>query len=146
MYFLTLKNFFYNCSFREESPLAESIEEVSSQSDFFSSEISKTQMELKDLQSGKASEKKFLENEETNPNDTRLTLPYLTKYEKARILGARALQISLGAPIMIDLEGQTDALDIASKELRERKIPITIRRYLPSGKHEDWHLDELIVN
>jgi DNA-directed RNA polymerase I, II, and III subunit RPABC2 len=78
--------------------------------------------------------------------DTRKTLPFLSKYEKARILGARALQISMGAPVMVDLTEETDSLDIASKELKNRKIPITIRRYLPDGKFEDWHLNELILD
>jgi hypothetical protein len=39
----------------------------------------------------------------------------MTKYERARILGTRALQISLGAPIMVELEGETDPLQIAMK-------------------------------
>lgn len=69
----------------------------------------------------------------------------MTKYEKARILGARALQISMGAPVLINLEGETDSLEIASKELKKRVIPIIVRRYLPCGKHEDWELDELII-
>lgn len=80
-----------------------------------------------------------------NQEDKRVTLPYLTKYEKARILGARALQISMGAPVLINLEGETDSLEIASRELRKRVIPIIVRRYLPCGKHEDWELDELII-
>ena len=36
-------------------------------------------------------------------------------------------------------------LQIASKELREKKIPFTIRRYLPDGSYEDWRIEELIV-
>jgi len=78
-------------------------------------------------------------------SDRRITLPYLTKYEKARILGARALQLSMGAPILVNLEGETDSLEIALKELKERVIPIVIRRYLPCGKYEDWELDELLI-
>ncbi|EME27727.1 DNA-directed RNA polymerases I, II, and III subunit RPABC2 [Galdieria sulphuraria] len=74
----------------------------------------------------------------------RITTRFLTKYERAKILGTRALQISLGAPVMVDLEGETDPLEIAQKELRERKIPITIRRYLPDGTFEDWNVDELL--
>lgn len=76
----------------------------------------------------------------------RITTRYLTKYEKARVLGTRALQISMNAPVMVDLDGETDPLRIAEKELRERKIPIIIRRYLPDGSHEDWKVDELIVD
>lgn len=76
--------------------------------------------------------------------ETRVTTRFLTKYERAKILGTRALQISLGAPVMVDLEGETDPLEIAQKELRERKVPITIRRYLPDGTFEDWNVDELL--
>nr|AIC33043.1 DNA-directed RNA polymerase IIa [Panax ginseng] len=75
----------------------------------------------------------------------RKTSKYMTKYERARILGTRALQISMNAPVMVELEGETDPLEIAMKELRQRKIPFTIRRYLPDGSYEDWGVDELIV-
>ncbi|KAJ4843928.1 DNA-directed RNA polymerases II, IV and V subunit 6A [Turnera subulata] len=75
----------------------------------------------------------------------RKTSKYMTKYERARILGTRALQISMNAPVMVELDGETDPLEIAMKELRERKIPFTIRRYLPDGSYEDWGVDELIV-
>jgi DNA-directed RNA polymerase I, II, and III subunit RPABC2 len=80
------------------------------------------------------------------PAAERITTKYLTKYERARVLGTRALQISMNAPVMVDLDGETDPLKIAEKELRERKIPIIIRRYLPDGSHEDWKMDELIVD
>ncbi|XP_050368105.1 DNA-directed RNA polymerases II and V subunit 6B-like [Argentina anserina] len=75
----------------------------------------------------------------------RKTSKFMTKYERARILGTRAVQISMNAPVMVELEGETDPLEIAMKELRERKIPFTIRRYLPDGSYEDWGVDELIV-
>lgn len=76
----------------------------------------------------------------------RRTTKYLTKYERARVLGTRALQISMNAPIMVELEGETDPLQIALKELREKKIPLVVRRYLPDGSFEDWGIDELIVD
>lgn len=76
----------------------------------------------------------------------RMTTRYLTKYERARVLGTRALQLSLNAPPMVELEGETDPLVIAGKELRERKIPLIIRRFLPDGSFEDWALDELIID
>ena len=78
--------------------------------------------------------------------EDRITTPYMTKYERARILGTRALQISMNAPVMVALEGETDPLQIALKELRQRKIPTTVRRYLPDGSYEDWNVDELIVS
>ncbi|KAF2254851.1 hypothetical protein BU26DRAFT_385337, partial [Trematosphaeria pertusa] len=77
------------------------------------------------------------------PKDERVTTPYMTKYEKARILGTRALQISGNAPVLIDVEGMTDPLEIAAKELNEGKIPLVVRRYLPDGFYEDWSCEEL---
>ncbi|TVU46307.1 hypothetical protein EJB05_05833 [Eragrostis curvula] len=85
------------------------------------------------------------EKEQEKTERTRKTSKYMTKYERARILGTRALQISMNAPVMVELEGETDPLEIAMKELRARKIPFTIRRYLPDGSYEDWGVDELIV-
>merc|ERR1712123_179057 len=75
----------------------------------------------------------------------RITLPYMTKYERARVLGTRALQIAMCAPVMVELEGETDPLQIAMKELKLRKIPIIIRRYMPDGSYEDWKIEELII-
>ncbi|CAD5206120.1 unnamed protein product [Bursaphelenchus okinawaensis] len=75
----------------------------------------------------------------------RVTTQFMTKYERARILGTRALQIAMGAPVMVELEGETDPLEVARKELKEKKIPIIIRRYLPDGSFEDWGVEELIV-
>lgn len=80
------------------------------------------------------------------PRDQRSTTPYMTKYERARVLGTRALQISLNAPVLVDIEGETDPLQIAMKELAQRKIPLVVRRYLPDGSFEDWGCDELIVD
>lgn len=51
----------------------------------------------------------------------RITTPYMTKYERARVLGTRALQIAMCAPIMVELEGETDPLQIALKELKYDK-------------------------
>ncbi|KAJ5245915.1 DNA-directed RNA polymerase I II and III subunit [Penicillium chermesinum] len=78
------------------------------------------------------------------PNDKRTTTPYLTKYERARVLGTRALQISMNAPVLVDLEGETDPLQIALKELNQKKIPLIVRRYLPDGWYEDWSCEELL--
>ncbi|KAH7402498.1 RNA polymerase, subunit omega/K/RPB6 [Pyrenochaeta sp. MPI-SDFR-AT-0127] len=78
-------------------------------------------------------------------NDKRTTTPYMTKYERARVLGTRALQISGNAPVLIDVEGMTDPLQIAAKELQEKKIPLVVRRYLPDGFYEDWTCEELLT-
>ncbi|MBW0555352.1 hypothetical protein O181_095067 [Austropuccinia psidii MF-1] len=64
------------------------------------------------------------------PNKVRSTTPYLTKYERARILGTRALQISMNAPVLVPLDGESDPLEIAMKELSQRKIPLIVRSKL----------------
>lgn len=56
--------------------------------------------------------------EEAGSIADRMTTPYMTKYERARVLGTRALQIAMGAPVMVELEGETDPLEIARKELK----------------------------
>ena len=64
--------------------------------------------------------------------------PKLTRFERARIAGARALQISMGAPILIQLSGGiSNPIDIALKELETGVLPITIRRTLPEGTYQD---------
>ena len=79
------------------------------------------------------------------PKDQRITSRFMTKYERARILGTRALQISMNAPVMVDIGGLTDPLKIAEKELEKKKIPLIVRRYLPDGFYEDWPINDLII-
>ncbi|GAA6001248.1 DNA-directed RNA polymerase core subunit RPO26 [Rhodotorula paludigena] len=78
-------------------------------------------------------------------NKERVTTPYMTKYERARILGTRALQISMNAPVLVPLEGESDPLQIAEKELAAKKIPLVVRRFLPDGSYEDWLVSELLT-
>ena len=72
------------------------------------------------------------------------TIPFLTKYERARVLGIRARQIDLGCPIYIEPGNLKESYDIAEKELEERKMPFVVRRFLPNGNYEDWEISELI--
>jgi DNA-directed RNA polymerase subunit K/omega len=58
----------------------------------------------------------------------------ITKYEKARIIGVRATQISNGSKIKTDITGMTDPLKMAEKEFNEGTIPICIIRTLPNGQ------------
>jgi len=55
-----------------------------------------------------------------------------TRFERARLIGARALQISEGAPPLIDVE-TTDPIEVARQELEEDVIPIAIRRTEPGS-------------
>jgi len=71
---------------------------------------------------------------------------FLTRYEKARIVGARALQISFGAPILVDKpKNLIDPIKIAQLELKEGILPLTIRRSLPSGELQDIPINKLIL-
>lgn len=74
------------------------------------------------------------------------TLPFLTKYEKARILGDRARQINAGAKCFVEVESFVmDGYLIALKELEEKKIPFIIKRPLPNGGVEYWKLKDLEI-
>jgi len=64
--------------------------------------------------------------------------PKLTRFEKARVVGARALQISMGAPILVEVsEGFSSPIEIALGELEAGILPMTIRRILPDGTYQD---------
>lgn len=74
------------------------------------------------------------------------TLPFVTKYEKARILGERAKQINSGAKPFIKVEKtMIDGYLIALKEFEEKKIPFIVRRPLPNGCSEYWKLSDLQI-
>lgn len=84
-------------------------------------------------------------NQEPQGLAENITTRFLTKYEKARVLGTRALQLSMNAPPLVAVDNETDPLEIAYKELRERKIPFIIRRYMPSGQFVDVPLSSLQI-
>lgn len=72
------------------------------------------------------------------------TLPFLTKYERARILGVRAKQINSGAEPFISVDEHIiDGYVIAEMELQEKKIPFIISRPLPDGRIEYWRVFDL---
>jgi DNA-directed RNA polymerase I, II, and III subunit RPABC2 len=72
------------------------------------------------------------------------TVPFITKYEKARILGERAKQLDAGATAMIDVEPTLiDGYLIALKEYEQKKIPFIIKRPLPHGGCEYWRFSDL---
>ena len=70
------------------------------------------------------------------------THPYITKYEKTKIIGKRALQIFNGAQPLIDIKKLIDPLKIALEEYKQKKIPISIIRTLPDGRLEEWKLSD----
>jgi len=79
-------------------------------------------------------------------DDLHKTIPYLTKYERARILGQRAKQIETGAKPLVKIpENIVDSYIIAELELREKKIPFIIKRPMPNGGCEYWKLSDLEI-
>ena len=72
------------------------------------------------------------------------TVPFLTKYEKARVLGERAKQLNAGAKPFVNVEETLiDGYLIAEKELEERKMPFIIKRPITNGGCEYWKLEDL---
>ena len=72
------------------------------------------------------------------------TLPFLTKYEKTRILGLRAKQINDGSDIYVEVPSNiVDGYTIAELELENKKIPFIIKRPIPNGSCEYWKLTDL---
>ena len=77
-------------------------------------------------------------------DDLHRTIPYLTKYEKARILGQRAKQINSGHHTFVKVpENVIDGYIIAEMELKLKRIPFIIRRPLPNGGSEYWKIQDL---
>jgi DNA-directed RNA polymerase subunit K/omega len=69
---------------------------------------------------------------------------WLTKFERARIIGARALQISMGAPILVSSAKPKGLFTIAEIELKNGRLPMTVRRTLPTGEFHDIPLSILL--
>ena len=75
-----------------------------------------------------------------------ITLPFLTKYEKARVLGVRSKQLNNDADSFIDVPtNMISGILIAEDELKQKKIPYIIRRPLPNGACEYWKLEDLEI-
>lgn len=79
--------------------------------------------------------------------DTRHTsVPYLTVYEKTKLIGLRANMIAKGSPLFIDRPPHvTDVLELARMEVEQKKVPVILKRQMPDGTFEYWRLSDLIV-
>jgi DNA-directed RNA polymerase I, II, and III subunit RPABC2 len=79
-------------------------------------------------------------------DDKHSTYPFLTNYEKTKIISFRASQIDNGAkPYIVVPEGITDSAVIAGMELVARKLPFIVKRPLPDGTFEVWRLADLVL-
>ena len=72
------------------------------------------------------------------------TVPFITKYERARIIGERAKQLNMGAKALVEVGPEViDGYLIALKEYQEKKIPFILKRPLPNGGCEYWKVKDL---
>ena len=75
-----------------------------------------------------------------------LTYPFLTLYEKTKIIGLRANQLSKGARPYVPVPDHiTSVRDIARMELEQKRLPFIVKRPLPNGTYEYWRLSDLIL-
>lgn len=75
-------------------------------------------------------------------NIKKKTVPFLNKFEKARLIGVRIQQLSSGAQPKINNVNLNSIKEIVEEELKQRKIPLMIKRNLPNGEYEIWKLEE----
>jgi DNA-directed RNA polymerase I, II, and III subunit RPABC2 len=74
------------------------------------------------------------------------SMPFLSVFEKTRILGMRTNQLAQGARPFIEVpEYATDVQEIALLELEQRRLPIIIKRYMPDGTYEKFRLSDLMI-
>jgi len=74
------------------------------------------------------------------------TYPFLTNFERTKIIGLRANQISKGSvPFVAVPKHITDVRDIARLELEQKRLPFIVKRPLPNGSFEYWRLSDLLL-
>ncbi len=82
----------------------------------------------------------------SNGDEHHRTYPFLTKYERTRIIGQRANELSLGARAYIQVPDHvTDVREIARLELEQKRLPYIVKRPLPNGQYEYWRLSDLMI-
>jgi len=75
----------------------------------------------------------------------KITKPFMTKYEKTKLIGIRMQQLANGCDPMVDYSDLISLREIVEKEIEEKKIPLMIRRFLPDGTIEDWRVEDLQI-
>ena len=74
------------------------------------------------------------------------TYPFLTNFERTKIIGLRANQLSKGAAAFVSVPKHiTDVRDIARLELEQKRLPFIIKRPMPNGSFEYWRLSDLLI-
>lgn len=84
-------------------------------------------------------------NSSKKPFEIKIGSSNLTRFEEARIIGARSLELAYGAPMFVKINSKIrDPMSIAKKELKTKSLPISIRRLLPNGDYQDIPVDILV--
>ncbi len=73
------------------------------------------------------------------------TIPVLTKYERARIIGVRMQQLASGAKPCVDTTHLRSIEEVAYEELNKRVLPFMVKRGLPNGTYEYWKMEEFLT-
>jgi len=80
------------------------------------------------------------------PKELRITKPFLTKFEYARLISIRSTQIANGAKSLLLNPHNLTPIEVAKIELENKLIPLIIKRNLPNNTYELWHINELTLN
>ncbi len=84
--------------------------------------------------------------DDSKRDENHTTYPFLTVYEKTKIIGLRANQLSQGSRAFISVPDYvTDVREIARLELEQKRLPFIVKRPLPNGKYEYWRLADLMI-
>jgi len=79
------------------------------------------------------------------PYEKYKTSHQLTEYEMVEIVSLRASEIERGSPVFVDITGLTNPIDMAKKELYERKCPLILRRFVDTVNYEDWDINMMLL-
>lgn len=89
---------------------------------------------------------KVIQPSDSKPDENHTTYPFVTLYERTKIIGLRANQLSQGARALVEIPKEiTDVRDIARLEYEQKKLPFIIKRPLPDGTYEYWRLADLMI-
>ncbi len=139
-----MNNFIENEATNEEFNLAENMERMENEA--FESE--QNLVENKNKLQEQQGDFKFLTDKKIIQSIEKIkktTPPFLTKFEKARIIGVRMQQLASGAKPCVDIRSLKSIEEIAYAELNQRTLPFIVKRQLPNGTVEFWKMEEFDI-
>lgn len=87
------------------------------------------------------------ENLKRVPDNERISMNRLTKYERVSLISTRATQLDGGIPsVLADTSAYSNNLQVAEEELKQKIIPLKVKRTMPDGRYELWKISELVEN